>query len=169
MATRAPEALSRTRAPGAQAGHSQDPAWSPCRVTRHPEPLASGRGQARFRSAHPAAARPLRLTAARCGPLLAVCSQGPGPSLPITAQLGAVFPAAWKARAKKFAEYWFSSPSHPQEIIARNGNLTEQSRPLLHGRRCKVRVRGGQAAAAFPGRPVCILGDRVDLLGPAPS
>lgn len=73
-----------------------------------------------------------------------------------------MFSAAWKAPVKKFAEYWFSSPSHPQGIIARNGNLAEQSRPLLRGRRWKVRVRGGQAAAAFPGWLVCVLGDGVD-------
>lgn len=53
-------------------------------------------------------------------------------------------------------------PLIPREIIARHGNCRGKSRQLLRGRGWKVKVRGGQAAAAFLKRLVCRLGERVD-------
>lgn len=65
--------------------------------------------------------------------------------------LGEVFTAAWKARVKKFAEYWFSSPTHPQEIIARNGNLTEQSRSAAPRSQVEGEGQGRPGGRCVPG------------------
>lgn len=123
MAKRAPGALSRSRASGAQEGHCQDPAWSPFRLTRPADPQASRRGEAQHGSAHPSGGGGAALidpgsgeeeervaapTSHWAGRVLVPASP---PSPNALLGLGMVFPAAWKARVKKFAEYQFSFPT----------------------------------------------------------
>lgn len=174
MATRAPGALSRTRALGAQAGQSQDPAWSPYRLTQHADPLALQRPSTYLRTR---AAGSAALTDPGSGeeeeraavPISHCAGRVPVPASPplSSAVLGldTVFACGLEGLGEKVFGVLVllaNSPLIPREIIARHGNCPEKSRLLL--RRCgwKVKVRGGRAAAAFLEQLVCLLGEKVD-------
>lgn len=74
------------------------------------------------------------------------------------------FPAACKARVKKFVEYWSSLPTalSPPGNYSTKWKLARAESPLFCGCGFKVTVRGGQAAAVFLGLRVCLLEDRVN-------
>lgn len=136
-------------------------------------PPASGRPEAQSGSVHPGGGRAAltdptgpRRWAALQPHLTALAGSGsqPPPHRPAPSQASAQrFPAAWKAREKKFVEYCSSL----QTALSRPGNhstkwkLARAESSLFYGGGFKVTVRGVQAAAAFLGLRVCLLEDRV--------
>lgn len=157
---------------GAQAGQSQDPAWSPYRLTQHADPLALQRPSTYLRTRAAGSAsltdpgsgveeERAAVPISHCAGRVRVSASPPLSSALLG--LDTVFACGLEGPGGKVYRVLVllaNRPLIPREIIARQGNCPEKSRPLLRGRGWKVKVRGGQAATAFLERLMCLLGEK---------